>query len=126
MQHSDSSGHSGGATVATGADFSEGAKMLVQSKEEVATELSNLIRECKAFLKSTAGLSSDAVADAREKLALKLADAKDRWSALSQTARAKGRVTVLAADDYVRAKPWLAMALAAGLAFMIASLSTRR
>ena len=63
----------------SGTDFSEGAKMLAQSKEEVATELSNLVRECKAFLKSTAGLSSETVTEAREKLAAKLADAKDRF-----------------------------------------------
>ena len=125
--HSDSRSPMGGPMVsADGTDFSEGAKMLAQSKEEVVTELSNLVRECKAFLKSTAGLSSETVTEAREKLAAKLADAKDRWRMVSQTARAKGRVTALAADDYVRARPWLAMGLAAVLAFMIASLATRR
>jgi len=125
--HSDSRSPMGSPMVeANETDFAEGAKMLAQSKEEVATELSNLVRECKAFLRSTAGLSSETVSEAREKLAAKLADAKDRWRAVSRTARVKGRRTAIAADDYVHARPWLAMGLAAGLAFMIASLATRR
>jgi ElaB/YqjD/DUF883 family membrane-anchored ribosome-binding protein len=127
LMHSDSKSPMDRPVVeANETDFSEGTKMLAQSKEEVATELTNLVRECKAFLKSTAGLSSETVAEAREKLAAKLADAKDRWRVVSQTARVKGRRTALAADDYVRTRPWLAMGLAAGLAFMIASLATRR
>jgi ElaB/YqjD/DUF883 family membrane-anchored ribosome-binding protein len=98
----------------------------MRSKDEVVTELRSLIRECKTFLRSTAGLSGEAVAEAREKFTAKLADVKDRWNELSQTARVKGRLAVVTTDDYVRAKPWVAIGLVAGAAFVIATLSTRR
>jgi ElaB/YqjD/DUF883 family membrane-anchored ribosome-binding protein len=53
-------------------------------------------------------------------------DAKDRWDELSQTVRVKGRRAAVVANDYVRAEPWLAIGLAAGMAFVIATLATRR
>jgi ElaB/YqjD/DUF883 family membrane-anchored ribosome-binding protein len=120
-----------GATAADRADagaldFRQGDDALERSKDQVVTDLRDLIRECKAFLKSTAGLSTEAVAETREKFAVKLADVKDRWTELSQAARVKGRRAAVAADDYVRGEPWLAIGLAAGLAFVIATLATRR
>jgi ElaB/YqjD/DUF883 family membrane-anchored ribosome-binding protein len=114
------------AAGAAAADWKQGADALERSKDEVVTELHDLIRECKTFLKSTAGLSTEAVAEARERFAIKLADAKDRWDELSQAARIKGRRVAVAANDYVRAEPWLAIGLAAGMAFVIATLATRR
>lgn len=123
------SSHTARAADAVGAaavDFNQGADALAESKDEVVTELRNLVGECKAFLKSTAGLSGEAIAEAREKFAMKLADTKDRWRELSHTARVRGRLAAVAADDYVRAKPWLAIGLAAGVAFVIAALTTRR
>src|SRR4051812_42513400 len=102
----------------------EGADALAQSKDELLSAFENLVDEGKAFVKSTAGLSGEAVEEAREKLAARLADVKYRWGDWSQTARTKGRQAALAADDYVHAKPWLAVALVAGAAFLIATLTT--
>jgi len=106
--------------------LAEGDAMLAQSKLELMTAFQDLIEEGKVFVKSTSGVSGEAVEGARERLASRLADAKDRWSDWSQTARVKGREVALAADDYVHEKPWLAVALVAGVAFVIAALTTRR
>jgi len=108
------------------AQWREGSEALAQSKDELLSTFHDLISEGKAFLRSTAGISGAAVEDAREKFATRIADAKERWGDWAQTARVKGRQAALTADDYVHAKPWWAIALAAGVAFMIAALATRR
>jgi ElaB/YqjD/DUF883 family membrane-anchored ribosome-binding protein len=113
-------------TGSTEERLAEGDTALAQSKLELMTAFEDLIEEGKLFVKSTSGVSGDAVEGARERLASRLADARDRWSDWSQVARVRGREVALATDDYVHEKPWLAVALVAGAAFVIATLTTRR
>ena len=120
------SGRVADAAASAAINFREGTAALAQSKDGLVTDFQNLISEGKSFLRSTAGLSGDTIAQAREQFAATLADAKDRWGELSETAREKGRLAAVAADDYVHAKPWLVIGVVAGVAFVIAALTTRR
>lgn len=99
---------------------------VAQSKQELMAALLDLMDEGKAFLKSTAGLSGEAVEGARETFAARLSDARERWGHWSETARVKGRRAFTAADDYVHENPWRSVALIAAAAFTIAALATRR
>jgi ElaB/YqjD/DUF883 family membrane-anchored ribosome-binding protein len=108
------------------AQFAQGEAALAQSKVEVMAAFQYLINEGKLFLKSTAGVRSDAVQDATQRVGARLVDAKDQLSDWSQTTRTKGRDFAVAADEYVHEQPWLAAALVAGVAFMIAAVTMRR
>ena len=106
--------------------FEEGGAALGRSKAELVQEFRNLIGEGEALLKSTASLSGEALKQAREHYRGKLADAKIRVEALSASAQERGRRAAAATEDYVRANPWPAVGIAAGLGFVIGVLSSRR
>ncbi len=114
------------ATGDTGEALRAGDVALTKSKEELMAALLDLIDEGKAFLKSTAGLSGEAVEGAREKFATRLADVKDRWGGWSKSARVKSREAMIMADDYVHEYPWISVGIVAAIAFAIAAISTRR
>jgi len=109
-----------------GSRFRDGSDALAQSKDELMSAFSNLLNEGRAFLKSTSGISGEAVEDARERFAARLADARSRWGGVSDSARTQTRRAALVADDYVRSQPWVAAGIAAGVAFVIAVLASRR
>lgn len=108
------------------AQFAQGEAALAQSKVEVMAAFQDLINEGKLFVKSTAGVRADAVQHASQRVGSRLVDAKDQLGDWSQTTSAKGREWALAANGYVHEKPWLAAAMAAGAAFVIAAVTTRR
>lgn len=114
------------AAASAVAHFEEGSAALGRSRDELMQEFRNLIGEGEALLKSTASLSGEALAHAREQFRGKLAEAKSRIDALSTAAQEGGRRAVVAADDYVRANPWPAVGMAAGLGFVIGALALRR
>jgi len=109
-----------------GSRFREGAQSLADSKDELLSAFQDLISEGKTFLKSTSGMSGEAVEDARERFSSRLAEARSRWGGVSDNARVKGRRAVLAADEYVRESPWIAVGAAAVLTFVVALFASRR
>ncbi len=104
--------------------FGEGTR--VRSKDELMNDFRNLISEGEALLRSTASLSGDAFAQAREQFRGTLAQAKIRVSDTSRVAMDKGRQAAAATDGYVRSNPWQAIGIAAALGFVIGALLTRR
>ncbi len=104
--------------------FGEGAR--VRSKDELMSDFRNLISEGEALLRSTASLSGDALAQAREQFRGTLAQAKIRVADTSRAAMDKGRQAAAATDGYVRSNPWQALGVAAALGFVIGALLTRR
>ena len=98
----------------------------VRSRDELLKEFQSLISEGEALLRSMAGLSGEALAQAREAFRVKLADAKVRAGELSGSMLATGRHVAVAADDYTHDNPWLVVGIAAGLAFVAGAMATRR
>ena len=89
--------------------FGEGAR--VRSKDELMNDFRNLISEGEALLRSTASLSGDALAQAREQFRGTLAQAKIRVADTSRAAMDKGRQAAAATDGYVRSNPWQAVGI---------------
>jgi ElaB/YqjD/DUF883 family membrane-anchored ribosome-binding protein len=97
-----------------------------RSKDELMNDFRNLISEGEALLRSTASLSGDAFAQAREQFRETLAQAKTRVSDTSRAAIDRGRRAASATDGYVRSNPWQAIGVAAALGFVIGALLVRR
>ncbi len=109
-----------------GASLADSGQTLARSKEELMNDFRNLISAGEALLRSTASLSGEALAQAREQFRDRLTDAKTRIGEVSRAAVDRGRQAATATDDYVRANPWPAIGVAAGLGFVIGALLIRR
>ncbi len=108
------------------ASLGESSRALAQSKDELMNDFRNLISEGEALLRSTAALSGEALAQAREQFRGSLVDAKARVGEASRVAMDRGRQAAAATEDYVRANPWPAIGIAVGLGFVIGALLVRR
>jgi ElaB/YqjD/DUF883 family membrane-anchored ribosome-binding protein len=114
------------STDSSAAQFHDGVAAVARSKDDLVKDFQNLITEGEALLKSTTSLSGEALAQARERFRDKLNEAKTQAEALSDAAKEGGRRAMVATEDYVRANPWPAVGMAAGLGFLVAALSIRR
>jgi len=108
------------------ASLGESSRALARSKDELMNDFRKLIGEGEALLRSTASLSGEALAQAREQFRGRLVDAKARVGEASRVAMDTGRQAAAATDDYVRANPWPAIGIAAGLGFLVGALLVRR
>jgi ElaB/YqjD/DUF883 family membrane-anchored ribosome-binding protein len=106
--------------------MADSARALARSKEELLGDFRQLIREGEALLRSTASLSGEALGQARDRFRETLSDAKVRVGEASRVAMDRGREAVAATDSVVRANPWWAVGLAAGLGFVLGALLVRR
>ena len=127
MDRSTNMGGTSGAGMNAGtASLGESSRALARSKDELMNDFRKLIGEGEALLRSTASLSGEALAQAREQFRGRLVDAKARVGEASHVAIDTGRKAAAATDDYVRANPWPAIGIAAGLGFVIGALLVRR
>ena len=108
------------------ASLADSARALSRSKDELLGDFQALIREGEALLRSTANLSGEALGQARERFRETLSDAKDRVGDVSRVAIGRGREAAYATDGMVRANPWWAVGVAAGLGLVLGALLVRR
>jgi ElaB/YqjD/DUF883 family membrane-anchored ribosome-binding protein len=89
-------------------------------------DLKTVIADGEDLLKAAAQASGEGFAVAREKFAEKLGSARARLAEASQAAVARAGKTAAAADDYVHARPWTAIGVAAAAGILIGLLAARR
>jgi ElaB/YqjD/DUF883 family membrane-anchored ribosome-binding protein len=70
-------------------------------------------------LKASAGVVGDKAAEVHARVHDGLRAAQDRLSAVGDTVKAKGREGVAATELYVRANPWRAVGIAAGVGLVL-------
>ncbi len=108
------------------ASLADGGRALARSKDELMNDFRNLVSEGEALLRSTASLSGEALAQAREQFRERLVDARARLKDVSRGAMDRGRRAATTTDDYVRANPWPAVGIAAGVGLVLGVLLARR
>lgn len=108
------------------AAMADSVRALARSKDELLGDFRALIREGEALLRSTATLSGEGLGEARDRFRETLNDAKERVGDASRVAIDRGRQAVAATDGVVRANPWRAVGVAAGLGFVLGALLVRR
>lgn len=96
------------------------------SKDKLVGDLRVLIADAEELLKLTAGQTGDKVADVRSRLGDRLAVAKDRLADAEEAIVERTRKAAHATDDYVHDHPWQSVGVAAGVAFLLGLLVSRR
>ena len=95
-------------------------------REKLVTDLRNVIHDAEDLLKMSAGeVGAEAVAT-RERVRLRLVQAKDSLMQLQETAVERAKAAGRKADDYVHDHPWPSIGIAAGVGVLVGLLIGRR
>jgi ElaB/YqjD/DUF883 family membrane-anchored ribosome-binding protein len=93
---------------------------------QLASELKLLLDDAEELLRSTAGLSDEAIGQAREKFRNSLDTVRERVGVARDSSLDSLRRSVATAEDYARSHPWWAVGAGMALGVVVGVLSARR
>lgn len=96
------------------------------SKDKLVDDLKSLISDAEELLKLTADQQGGKLEDLRARINSRVAIAKDRLADAEAAIVASGQKAARATDDYVHDHPWQSVGVAAGVAFLLGLLVSRR
>ena len=96
-------------------------EMTVANKQKLVSDLKVVVADTEELLRSTAGAAGEKAGELRERIAVRLRDAKERLAIRDRT-KAAARAT----DDFVHERPWQAIGVAAALGLALGVLIGRR
>lgn len=101
-------------------------EMTVANKEKLVTDLKVVISDTEELLRATAGAAGEKAGELRERIALRLRDAKERVADIEAAVVDKTKAAARATDDSVHEQPWKAVGVAAALGLALGVLIGRR
>lgn len=101
-------------------------QMTAANKEKLVSDLKVVIADTEELLRATTGMAGEKVGELRERLGVRLRDAKDRMLDLEQALVDRTKAAARATDDFVHDQPWKAVGVAAALGLALGVLIGRR
>jgi ElaB/YqjD/DUF883 family membrane-anchored ribosome-binding protein len=101
-------------------------EIAVANKQKLVSDLKVVISDTEELLRATAGSAGDKVGELRERIGLRLRDAKERLIDLEVAVVDKTKAAARATDDFVHEEPWKAVGVAAALGLALGVLIGRR
>jgi ElaB/YqjD/DUF883 family membrane-anchored ribosome-binding protein len=96
------------------------------SVDRLMKDLNTVLEDADALLRATADQAGERVQQARHRAEESVQQARERMLAAQQDLTQRADQAVKDADQYVRANPWQAVGIAAGVAFLLGLLARRR
>ncbi|MDT3669993.1 MAG: DUF883 family protein [Aromatoleum sp.] len=96
------------------------------SRDKLIADFKVVVADAEELLKLTAGQAGEKLTDVRARLNDRLAVAKDRIADADLAVRQQTKKVVDVTDDYVHKNPWQSVGVAAGVAFLLGLLVSRR
>ena len=96
------------------------------SKDKLVSDLKIVIADTEELLRATTGVAGEKVGELRERLGVRLRDAKERLVDLEHAVIDKTKAAARATDDFVHDEPWKAVGVAAALGLALGVLIGRR
>lgn len=96
------------------------------STDRLMHDLRAVLEDADALLRATAGQAGEKVQQARARAEETVRHARERLEATQEEIAVRAREVARDADQYVRDNPWRAVGVAAGIAFVIGLLVSRR
>lgn len=96
------------------------------SVDRLMQDLHAVLEDADALLRATAGNAGEKVQQARARAEESVRAARERMVAAQEDVARHAQVIAQDADRYVRDKPWQAIGIAAGVAFVVGLLVARR
>ena len=94
--------------------------------DKLIVDVRTVIADTDELLRATANQAGARIAEARVRLEGSLKVANARIAEAQEAALARTKIAAKATNDYVRANPWNAVGIAAGVGFIVGVLITRR
>lgn len=102
------------------------ATTLQPSTDKIVDDLKSLISDAEELLKLTADQQGSKLDDLRARINNRVAIARDRLLDAEAALVDSGKKAARATDDYVHDHPWQSVGVAAGVAFLLGLLVSRR
>jgi ElaB/YqjD/DUF883 family membrane-anchored ribosome-binding protein len=96
------------------------------SVDRLMQDLHTVLEDADALLRATASQAGEKVQEARARAQQSVQAAREHMVAAEEDLTRRAQEAMEGADQYVRAKPWQALGIAAGLAFVVGILISRR
>jgi ElaB/YqjD/DUF883 family membrane-anchored ribosome-binding protein len=96
------------------------------SADKLMSDLRAVLEDAEALLTATAGQAGEKIQRARERATETVRAARERLADTQEEVVKRAKVAVKETDTYVRDNPWQAVGIAAGVAFIIGVLVSRR
>jgi ElaB/YqjD/DUF883 family membrane-anchored ribosome-binding protein len=93
--------------------------------EDVLEDLRTVVRDAEALLRATEGQVGERVEEIRSRVEETLDGARERLQAAAEGKAERVKAVAKSADTYVRENPWVAVAVAVGLGYLIGRASRR-
>jgi ElaB/YqjD/DUF883 family membrane-anchored ribosome-binding protein len=94
--------------------------------DRLLDDLRQVVEDTEALLRATAGQAGERAQEARSRAEESLRQARTRLEGLEQEVVTRARDAAHEADRYVRDNPWQSIGIAAGVAFVLGLLVSRR
>lgn len=94
--------------------------------DRLLDDLRQVVEDTEALLRATAGQAGERAQEARTRAEDSLRQARARLEGLEQEVVTRARDAAHEADRYVHANPWQSIGVAAGVAFLLGLLVSRR
>ena len=101
-------------------------QMTAAHKEKLVSDLKVVIADTEELLRATTDVAGEKVGELRERLGVRLRDAKERVIDLEHAMIDKTKAAARATDDFVHDQPWRAVGVAAALGLALGVLIGRR
>jgi ElaB/YqjD/DUF883 family membrane-anchored ribosome-binding protein len=96
------------------------------SADRLMSDLRAVLEDAEALLTATAGQAGEKIQRARERATETVRVARERLTDAQEQVVKQAKVAAKETDNYVRENPWQAVGIAAGVAFIIGVLVSRR
>ncbi len=96
------------------------------SADRLMTDLRAVLEDAEALLTATAGQAGEKIQRAREKATETVRVARERLSDAQEQVVKQAKKAAKETDNFVHENPWQAVGIAAGVAFIIGVLVSRR
>jgi ElaB/YqjD/DUF883 family membrane-anchored ribosome-binding protein len=93
---------------------------------DILDDLRTVVRDAESLLRATEGQVGERVAEVRSRIEEKLEGAREQLHDAGADKAARVKTAARSADTYVRENPWTAIAIAAGVGFLIGAIGRRR
>ena len=101
-------------------------ELSVANKEKLVSDLKVVVADAEEILRATAGSAGEKVAELRERIGVRLRDAKERLQDAEAALVDKTKACARATDDFVHEHPWKAVGVAAAEGLALGVLIGRR
>lgn len=99
---------------------------MTDATTKIVADLRVLLSDAEDLLKALAAEGGEKFAGVRARLQQTVAEVRPRLAAAEAALEAKARAAAKTTDDYVHAKPWTAVGIAAGIGLVIGMTASRR